>query len=202
VVVGTNAVDGDQQIHCTIPINEDANEFADKLRKRLREEDLDDVTVSSDTTTKCIMVECKWTDAQKIPNLLRQLGATFNNRDLRAVVQGGGAVAAQPVQRTAPRLSPPPKATNQTQRKLLELDLAEAELNLEVAKVELESIQEISKKNPSAVSRQDLRKRQLEVNRATIQVKRIEVQLEAEKQAEPPAAAPLPAVGSPLPRGT
>ena len=90
VVTGTISVDGDQQIHCTIPINEDANEFAGKLRKRLREEDLDEVTVSCDIETNCIVVECKLTDV-KIPNLLRQLGATFNNRDLRAVVQGGGA---------------------------------------------------------------------------------------------------------------
>ena len=136
------------------------------------------------------MVESKWADAQKIPNLLRQLGATFNNRDLRAVAQGRVVTPAQPVPQIVPNPSPPAKATNPTHRKLLELDLAEAQLNLEVAKVELESIQEISKKNPSAISQQELRKRQLEVDRAKIQVKRIEVRLEAEKETTGPASTP------------
>jgi hypothetical protein len=186
VVAGPIASDGNQRIHCTIPINEDANEIAGKLRKRLQEENFNDVTVSSDPRTNSIMVECKWIDAQTIPNLLRQLGATFNNRDLRATLPaGGGVVAAEPVGKNAPSLSPPPSTTSQTQRKLLELDLAEAQVNVELAQSELESIQEISKKNPSAVSRQELRKRQLEVDRAKIQVKRIHVQLDAEEPAEP-----------------
>jgi len=83
-------------------------------------------------------------------------------------------------------------ADSQKQRKLLELDLAEAKLGVEVATVELAQAEEIRKKNPAALSNQELRKLQLQIERAKIQVKRIEVQLEeAGKAADTSAAAQI-----------
>lgn len=197
VLVGKNVVDGEREVVCTMPIDENASEFAGKLRQRLRDEGFDNVTVSSDAKTNSIVAECKVKELQKIANLLEQLGATFNNTSrARTLIYASGDVARQLSEPNVPSLSPPLKATNQTQRKLLELDLQEAQVNVEAAEVELAMVQEVLKKNPNSVSRQEVRKRQLEVDRAKIQMKRIQVQLEAEKAAADaaPASTPKPVV--------
>src|SRR5262249_50391108 len=59
-----------------------------------------------------------------------------------------------------------PRTDRQTQRKLLELDLLAARLEVEAAEVELAEVESIRKKNPSAVSDQEVRKRQLQIERA------------------------------------
>jgi hypothetical protein len=92
----------------------------------------------------------------------------------------------------------PPRAASGTQRKLLELDLADARLSVESAETELAEVKEIRSKNPGAVSQQELRKKQLEIERAKIKVKRIELLIEeAGKDSEGspalPAATPKPA---------
>jgi hypothetical protein len=88
-----------------------------------------------------------------------------------------------------------PDVDKQTLRKLLELDLAAARLEVEAAQVELDEAMEIRQKNPGAVSEQELRKRQLQIERAKIQVQRIQVQLEAASKqvsAAPANTAPPP----------
>jgi hypothetical protein len=83
----------------------------------------------------------------------------------------------------------------QTNRKLLELDLAAARLEVEAAGVEVTEAEEIRKKNPASISQSELRKRQLQVERAKIQVKRMEVQLEEAGKAETPRSRTLQPAG-------
>ena len=77
----------------------------------------------------------------------------------------------------------------------MELDLAAAQLEVEVAEVELAEVEEIRQKNPAAISKQELRKRQLQVDRAKIQVKRMEVQLGEGSESSAPRATTVKPVG-------
>ncbi len=91
--------------------------------------------------------------------------------------------AATPV---APPLAAPEKinVTQQTEARLLELDLAEAKLAVEVAEAEVEQADVIRKKNPGGISETEIRKYRLQAERAKIQMQRIMVKLEAVKTEE------------------
>ncbi len=77
----------------------------------------------------------------------------------------------------------------------MELDLAAAKLEVEVAEVELAEAEEIRQKNPAAISKQELRKRQLQVDRAKIQVKRMQVQLGEGTESSAPSATTVKPAG-------
>jgi beta-lactamase regulating signal transducer with metallopeptidase domain len=65
----------------------------------------------------------------------------------------------------------------ETQIKLMELDLKDAEVSLEAAKAELEASMEIRQTNPRAVSAAEITKAQLGVRRAEIQVEKMKLLL-------------------------
>jgi hypothetical protein len=69
-----------------------------------------------------------------------------------------------------------------TQEQLLELDLAEAELDVEDAKAELAHAVELNKNTPRGVSHHELRQRQLKVERAGIKLRRVQVRMAALKE--------------------
>ena len=73
----------------------------------------------------------------------------------------------------------------QTELKLLELDLAEAKLSVEEAEEEYSRVQELKATN--SISQQEVRQKQLAVERAKIQLQRIMVKLEAAKSKAEPA---------------
>jgi len=73
------------------------------------------------------------------------------------------------------------KLSQQTEVKLLELDLADAKLAVEEAESELQRVDQLRKQSPSAVSEQEIRKYQFQTDRAKIQVQRIMIKLEAAK---------------------
>jgi beta-lactamase regulating signal transducer with metallopeptidase domain len=165
----TSTTAGAKRAKATIlyDVNENATDVAERLGKRLREQNLEGVDVSVDSKSKAVLVVCGFDQIAAISKLVEEVSAP---------------------------LKVPHDADRQTQRKLLELDLAEARLGVESAEVELAVLVEVRAKNPSAVSQQELRKRQLEVERAKIQVQRIQVQLEAaSKPGESPAATPASA---------
>lgn len=85
----------------------------------------------------------------------------------------------------------PVASTHQTEIRLLELDLAEAELALQEAEAKLETNQRIHEQNPGGVSDTELRAGRLAVERAKIQVQRIKVKLEAARAEEQAPAPPL-----------
>jgi hypothetical protein len=73
----------------------------------------------------------------------------------------------------------------QTELKLLELDLAEAKLSVEEAEEEYSRVQELKAAN--SISQQEVRQKQLAVERAKIQMQRIMIKLEAAKSKAEPA---------------
>lgn len=85
--------------------------------------------------------------------------------------------------------------TNAAERQLLELDLTEAKLDVQLAETEFAELEEIRKKNPGAASLRELRKRQLQLERAKIQVRRIEIRLDSTKAPAETTPPPTPAKG-------
>jgi hypothetical protein len=77
--------------------------------------------------------------------------------------------------------------SQQTEIKLLELDLADAKLALEEAESELQRAEELRKQSPTAISEQEIRKYQFQAQRAKIQIQRIAIKLEAAKAEPQPA---------------
>jgi multidrug resistance efflux pump len=99
-----------------------------------------------------------------------------------AKLQGSAApatrTAANPLAaRAASAAAPPSKATDV---KLLELDLAEAKLSLDEAEHELSRVQQLRTKN--VITEQEVRPKQLAVERAKIQVARIMLKLAGAKE--------------------
>ncbi|HUE70164.1 MAG TPA: PDZ domain-containing protein, partial [Pirellulaceae bacterium] len=66
-----------------------------------------------------------------------------------------------------------------TQRQLLEIDLQEAENELNLAKVELAEYQKIQKTSPGTLSAHDFRRKEAEVRQAELRLKRIKILLDA-----------------------
>jgi multidrug resistance efflux pump len=79
------------------------------------------------------------------------------------------------------------KLSQQTEVKLLELDLADAKLAVEEAESELQRVDQLRKQSPSAVSEQEIRKYQFQADRAKIQMQRIMVKLEATRADSEPS---------------
>ncbi|MCU0880269.1 MAG: hypothetical protein MUF06_21055, partial [Pirellulaceae bacterium] len=79
----------------------------------------------------------------------------------------------------------PPSPASRLSVRLLELDLAEAEVELQLAQTELQEGEDIQKRSPGALTDTVLRARRLKVDRAKIQVERIRLKLEAARAEEP-----------------
>jgi beta-lactamase regulating signal transducer with metallopeptidase domain len=80
----------------------------------------------------------------------------------------------------------PPSPASRLSVRLLELDLAEAEVELQLAQTELQEGEDIQKRSPGALTDTVLRARRLKVDRAKIQVERIRLKLEAARAEGPP----------------
>ncbi len=78
-----------------------------------------------------------------------------------------------------------PSPASRLSVRLLELDLAEAEVELQLAQTELQEGEDIQKRSPGALTDTVLRARRLKVDRAKIQVERIRLKLEAARAEEP-----------------
>ncbi|MEX2176406.1 MAG: M56 family metallopeptidase [Pirellulaceae bacterium] len=90
----------------------------------------------------------------------------------------------QPAKADEPKPMPAPARENpspSTELRLLELDREEADASLQIAEAELQAMQEIRAKNPGAASPAELRKFEFQVQRAKIQLERINVRLEGLK---------------------
>jgi DNA repair exonuclease SbcCD ATPase subunit len=79
------------------------------------------------------------------------------------------------------------QAEHETQLKLMKVDIEVAALARKVAIAELESIMEIQKRNPSAISDAELRKAKFQVERTELEIRRLQIMLEGlEKPVVPP----------------
>ena len=76
------------------------------------------------------------------------------------------------------------RAQRETQVKLMELDLKDAELELQVAQAELDGAEEIRKVNPQALSRAEITKREVTVRRAQLRIEKLKVMLDGAKREE------------------
>lgn len=81
-----------------------------------------------------------------------------------------------------------------TQRQLLEIDLQEAENELDLAKVEHSENQKIQKTSPGALSTHDFRRKEAAVRQAELRVKRIKILLDAVAVKEKAVRSPLNAI--------
>ena len=94
-------------------------------------------------------------------------------------------------QRALPQAGEPKESRpddRDTQIKLMELDLKDAEVSLEAAKAELDASMEIRQTNPRAFSAAEITKAQLGVRRAEIQVEKMKLLLDGlKKQPDGPA---------------
>ncbi|MEX2118182.1 MAG: M56 family metallopeptidase [Pirellulales bacterium] len=75
-----------------------------------------------------------------------------------------------------------PDLDRRTQEQLLDLDLAEAELDVQDAESELSHAAELNKRNAGTISQHELRQRQLKVERAGIKLRRVQVRMAALKE--------------------
>jgi beta-lactamase regulating signal transducer with metallopeptidase domain len=142
-------------------LNENVVGIAERLRKRLSEEKIEGAEVTVDSRANSLIVKAKWGDRAAIQKLVAEMDTP-------------------PIQ--------PTNTDRQTQKKLLELDLADAQLTVEEAEAQLDATKQLVAKGTTP--QHELRKQQLQVERAKIQVKRIQIQLDAATESRDAPATP------------